>query len=120
MLAEIMSRDYDKRTDLRRVEQQKKIIFQKIAIMLSNDNIHDINRYKLEKLLRKNSDFSEGELDLIFGKSNKLNEDVRVKTLSDKNIEFIDESKEAPYLKAEKDKKERETQKLAPFIPQFA
>ena len=120
MLAEIMNKDYDKRAQIRRVEQQKKIIYQKIAIMLSDSNIHETSRVKLEKILRKSSNFSQGELDLVFGKSNKLKEERRISHLSDKNIEFIDESKEAPYLKAEKYKKEREAEKLAPFIPQFA
>ncbi len=120
MLAEVMSKDYNKRVQIRKVEKQKKIIYQKIAIMLSASNIYETSRVKLEKILRSSSDFSQGELDLVFGKSNQLKEVTRVSHLSDKNIKYIAGNDEKPYLKAKKDKKDRETEKLAKFIPQFA
>lgn len=122
MLAEFTKTDYSsKREDLRKTEKQKKIIYQKIAIMLSMKNIHDITRDKLEVMLRKSDVFTDGELDLVFGKSTILKEQ-KEDYFKEIDYSYVAEEDISPaYLRARELKKEREESVANKFgmIPEY-
>lgn len=121
MVADIINRDkdYTTKAELRKVEQQKKIIYQKIAIMLSNSNLYETNRAKLEKMLRKNSDFSKGELDLIFGKSDKLQSESKLLYIDINKVREASRVEESAFERAKRDKRNREELNKPSFSPQF-
>ncbi len=106
------------REDLRKVEKQKRIIYQKIAIMLIMKNIQDVTKDKLETILRKSDDFSQNELDLVFGKTNMLKEE---QSKYYQHIEFKENNETKPYILAKESRleREREYSRSYGFVPEY-
>ena len=97
---------------IKEIEDVKRIIYTKIAMSINSKNIRTDDKNTMELALRKCGDFTQSEMDLVFGKKPdkyyaKIERDRKIKIGL---IQEHDDSKdkEAAYLKVQAKKKEKE------------
>ncbi len=94
------------------LDSVKKVIYTKIAMCVSAKNLRTDDVDALEIALRKTGDFSQSEMDIVFGKKSdeyyeKLERERKIKIGLIEEPQSKDE-KEAAYLKVQAKKKEKE------------
>ncbi len=96
----------------RELENVKKVIYTKIAMAVNVRGIKTDDKKAMELALRKCGDFTQSEIDLVFGKKPdeyyaKIEKDRKIKLglIEEHNP---NENKEAAYLKVQARKKEKE------------
>ena len=101
---------------IRELENIKKIIYSKIAMAINVKGIKTNDKDAMELALRKCGNFSQSELNLVFGKKPdeyyaKIERDRKIKIglIEEHNP---NENKEAAYLKVQARKKEKELEDM--------
>jgi hypothetical protein len=98
-------------------ENVKKIIYTKMAMSINARNIKTDDVDELELALRKTSDFTQNEMDIIFGKKDdgyyeKIERDRKIKLGLIEEPNSKNEQEAAAYLKVQARKKEKELEDI--------
>lgn len=98
------------------LENVKKVIYTKIAMAINVKSLRTDDVNALELALRKSGDFTQTEMDIIFGKKSqeyydRIERDRKIKLGLIEEPKSKDE-KEALYLKVQAKKKERELEDI--------